>query len=240
MMRPKPHRGQYKIERLRERKAVTIALGFTCIDGVVLAADRQITKEGGLKYEQDKILFGGTISGDMKVDFALAYAGSPDLAKNLLDQIGLSVLGVCNGDVFARSSFENAIRQVLTPKDTRGLETLITFGGPNIRAFMFRTRETRIVSARVDFIGAGDSSVLRYLADLVSVDPPFNLLYGKILAAYLVSVANRYIDGCGFGPDVAFIGMDGNFQRVPKKELDSYSSEFKEVEKGLAHSLSLL
>lgn len=239
MIRPKPHRGQYKIERLRERKAVTIALGFTCVDGVVLAADRQITKEGGLKYEQDKILFGGTIGGNMTVDFALAYAGSPDLAKNLLDQIGFVVLDVCNETVFARSSFENAIRQVLTPKDTKGLETLIIFGGPNIRPFMFRTRETRIVSAKMEFIGVGDSSVLRYLADLVLIDSqPFNLLYGKSLAAYLVSVANRYIDGCGFGPDVAFI--DREFQRVPKKEVDSCAEQFKDMERSLAHALGNL
>jgi 20S proteasome alpha/beta subunit len=238
-MRPKPHRlVRPKFERLRTENSVTIALGMKCLDGVLVAADRQITKEGGLKYQQDKILLGGTIVSKFPMDFALAYAGSPDLAKNLVGKVAEATVRACNEGVFTPTLVQSAIEDVLTAKDTKGLETLIIFGGPNISPFMLRTRETRVVFGKMEYIGAGDSSVLRYLADLIKF--PLPLDRAKILGAYLISAANRYIDGCGFGPDVAFIGTDGEVKRVEKTEIDSYAEEFAELEKALTNTLGLL
>jgi 20S proteasome alpha/beta subunit len=238
-MRPKPHRlVRPKFQRLRTESSVTIALGMKCMDGVLVAADRQITKEGGLKYQQDKILVGGTVVSSFTMDFALAYAGSPDLAKGLLNKVGMATLKVCEGNVFTPSTVQSAIEDVLTIKETRDLETIIIFGGPNISPFMLRTRETRVVFGTMEYIGAGDSSVLRYLADLIKF--PLALERAKIVGAYLISVANRYIDGCGFGPDVAFIGMDGEVKRADKAEIDSYAEEFAELEKALTNTLGLL
>ena len=36
---------------------MTIALGFLCPDGMVLCSDRQITVDGGLKYEKRKFWY---------------------------------------------------------------------------------------------------------------------------------------------------------------------------------------
>ena len=39
-----------RLKPLREESAMTVGVGFQCLDGVVLCADRQITKGGDLKY----------------------------------------------------------------------------------------------------------------------------------------------------------------------------------------------
>ena len=44
-------------------KAVTIGIGFKLHDGIVLAADRQITFEGSHKYQEEKIRLLGKGSG---------------------------------------------------------------------------------------------------------------------------------------------------------------------------------
>jgi len=56
---------------------MTIALGFKSHDGIVLCTDSQITKEGGLKFEGQKIRF--ILSDRWAV--ALAFAGSADLMQ---------------------------------------------------------------------------------------------------------------------------------------------------------------
>ena len=220
---------------------MTIAIGMRCVDGVVIAADRQITKEGGLKYQEDKILDGGTVVGNPTLNFALAYCGSPDLAKNLLERIGEVLLNGCGGIAFLPSAAEAGIRKILTPKETKGLETLIIIGGPKVLPFMLRTRETRIVSAQMECIGVGDSSVIRYLVDLADIRTPISLERCRILCAYMISVANRYIDGCGFGPDLAFIDVRiGEVQRPEKEEIDSYATEFADLERALRNTIGIL
>jgi 20S proteasome alpha/beta subunit len=62
---------------------MTVGIGFQCPDGVVLASDRQITKDGGLKYEEGKF-FRGYYD---EVQCGCTYAGYPANAKNLFDDI---------------------------------------------------------------------------------------------------------------------------------------------------------
>ncbi len=66
---------------------MTIALSFQCQGGVVLAADSQITKEGGLKYNEKKIFdfwyrdFGAV----------MCYAGSPDIMNLVCERMDREV-----------------------------------------------------------------------------------------------------------------------------------------------------
>src|ERR1700740_3854311 len=66
---------------------MTIAAGFYCRDGVVLAADTEITISGGAgKTYSSKML---TISPPLGC--YATYAGSPDVAKELMQELRQSV-----------------------------------------------------------------------------------------------------------------------------------------------------
>jgi 20S proteasome alpha/beta subunit len=47
---PLPTRKPYTPEKPKGAKAMTIAVGFQCSDGIVLCADRQFTATGYYKY----------------------------------------------------------------------------------------------------------------------------------------------------------------------------------------------
>jgi hypothetical protein len=63
----------------RENKAMTIAVGFRCSDGIVLCADSQITARDGLKYNAK------LCPGPVKT----MLARKPSTAKQPLDVINL-------------------------------------------------------------------------------------------------------------------------------------------------------
>jgi 20S proteasome alpha/beta subunit len=62
---------------------MTIAIGMLCSDGIVLAADRQLTLEGGHKYQEQKIF--PIDGGDWKA--VLTYAGSPDFVREVQERL---------------------------------------------------------------------------------------------------------------------------------------------------------
>jgi hypothetical protein len=216
---------------------VTIALGMLCSDGAVLAADRQMTKEGGLKYEEKKYII-SHVKGSIPLDYIFVYCGTPEVAHIFEERIGMALLdGVCSGNMFMPSMVIDNLKSVFGDKESRYIESLIAFGSPHIQPFIVRTKGNRVVRGRRECIGVGDSSVIRYLSDLL----PKTLTVETALpiCAYLVTLGNRYIEGCGFGPDVLFMG---GARRVPmsvsEKEVESYASRFSGFERKLSEGLS--
>src|SRR5579872_5697237 len=62
---------------------MTIAIGMLCSDGIVLAADRQVTLEGHHKYQEQKIF--PIDGGDWMA--VLTYAGSPAFVKEVQQKL---------------------------------------------------------------------------------------------------------------------------------------------------------
>src|ERR1039458_9611374 len=88
-----------KPKRLPVRKAVTIGVGFRCVDGIVLCADNQITWQGSHKayeckirqHRTDEWTLVNTFSGDPEVfksfnekfDEAMPHASNPHTARQI-------------------------------------------------------------------------------------------------------------------------------------------------------------
>jgi hypothetical protein len=90
MIAPKPHPKVFtRPKRLAPRRqAVTIGIGFKCIDGVVLAADQQVTwGESHKSYERK---FRSHSSGD-EWNASFTFSGSPVLFKSFNDKFGESM-----------------------------------------------------------------------------------------------------------------------------------------------------
>jgi hypothetical protein len=211
-----PRRPQLQIfkERLPRRKAVTIALGFLCPDGIVLCSDRQMTDSAaGLKYQKCKLSWTtGMLAPGVHLELASAYAGDPEAAKimrtEIRERLGAEIAKsklVGFQAPKARKALENIFRN----KNAKHLQMLIGIRFYSGELCMFKTSGKKVVEARTEYIGSGDSSALRYLADVLL--PPYipSIFQAQVLGAYLISVANEYVDGCSGGPDFRTLAANG-------------------------------
>jgi hypothetical protein len=197
---------------------VTIALGFLCPDGIVLCSDRQMTDSAaGLKYQKCKLSWmSGLFAPGISFTFASAYAGDPEAVKIMRTEIKERL-----GEEMAKSKLvgfqapkaRKALEKIFNNKHAKHLQMLIGIRFHSGEMCLFKTSGKKVVDARTEYIGSGDSSALRYLADFLLPSYIPSISQAQVLGAYLISVANEYVDGCSGGPDfhtIAGNGMTGD------------------------------
>jgi hypothetical protein len=221
----------------RRLLAMTIGIGFVCSDGIVICSDKQMTGEGGYKYEDSKIT---TSQGD-DVSFIYTYAGDPDAAQMMFEKSKQALQIEMPGCEFDSmdSVAQQTLEKVFRDKQAKGLSTLfgITAHGQH---FLIKTKETKVVKGKAEYIGFGDSSVLRYVCDFL-LPSRLDVDQAQVLASYLVSVAGRYMQYCGERVDHAILHVNGNVGTGTggpwpnQRERYLYCEE--EIEKGLRELL---
>jgi hypothetical protein len=225
---------------LREVNAVTVGIGFQCPDGVVLCADRQITKEDGLKYEEQKV-FVGHHRGGIAVDCACVYAHNPDLARNIFEDFFKSIRGafakVKEKDIFLIDAIQQTLEEVLKSRKGKDMEFLIAFRAEQIgiSPFLMCARGLTVARSQREYIGVGDSSVLRYTGELLE-RTHLSVEQAKAAGIYMVSLANRFIDRCG-GTDVLAMPKGGEVELLSQERIDEYKTVLSKIDKTLATSL---
>ena len=196
------------------RKPVTIGIGIKCTDGIVLSADTLITVPGYHKYYQPKI---STIDFPPSPAHALfTFAGDPELMKTFKDKFidaihrsdfVLSVLAVKDTTEDILQEMEQTILNSLD-RGTGGLQMLCASCVEGCRSLL-RTKESSVHEVDFyDYVGAGDSSLIRYLTDLF-LTQPVSIEIGSLIASYFVSKAKEFVDGCGGDTDLAQLMTDG-------------------------------
>jgi hypothetical protein len=193
---------------------VTIALGFLCPDGIVLCSDRQMTDSAaGLKYQKCKLAWiTGLFAPGIQLSLVSAYAGDPEAVKimrtEIRERLGAEI-AKSRLVGFQAPKARKALEKIFNNKHAKHLQMLIGIRFQSGEMCLFKTLGKKVVEARTEHIGSGDSSALRYLVDLLL--PPFipSIHQAQILGAYLVSVANEYVDGCSGGPDFYTIAANG-------------------------------
>jgi len=213
---------------------MTVGIGFQCPDGVVLCADRQITKGGDLVYEQQKIFEGHWEN----LQCACSYAHHPDIAKNVFEDIFKSLVYVfqrCHRERIALSdALQETLEEVMKKRKDKQTEMLIAFrsetmGMPPI---LFCVRGLIVVQRKREYIGTGDSSVNRFIADLLS-GTELHLQQAKIAAIYMVSLANRYTLFCK-GIDLLVMPRNGRMELLSAEEIEKYGPTLEEMDKTLS------
>jgi 20S proteasome alpha/beta subunit len=190
-------------KRLPKGKAVTISVGFRCEDGIVICADTQITWPQSHKCYECKIYehrtddwtLVNTFSGDPEVvkafnenfDEAMPHASKPHTARQI------------------RKVIESVLSQM---DDVSDLSMLCAVAIPQTEMHLYKT-SAKIVREvdSYDYIGAGDSSLLRYLGSLLTesvVPSGYGSEYAYNLGCYFVLKAKVFIEGCG-GDTTAWI-----------------------------------
>jgi hypothetical protein len=154
---------------------------------------------------------GGMFAG-VHFELASGYAGDPEAANimrtEIKERLG-SEIAKSKLQGFQAPKARKALEKIFSNKNAKHLQMLIGIRFHAGELCLFKTSGKRVVEARTEYIGSGDSSALRYLADFLL--PPYipSIFQAHVLGSYLVSVANQYVDGCSGGPDIFTIAKEG-------------------------------
>jgi len=204
---------------------MTMVVNLRCSNGIVLCADQQITKPGGHKYYEKKIT-SETISGR---EVVFAYSGLPSLALEAREKITkkLSQIYLSEEHLYeiADDVFTNMGRLYADMELQMFISSPAIFEDP--LSFKFDGKGLH-KSENYSFLGAGDSSVIRYLVEML-YSPEMTVESGINLALYLVQKAEDYIDGCGGPIDLGVMDWsDESCRMLPE---DKIEGKLKAMEK---------
>jgi len=225
MIAPKPQRELFtRLKRppARRKPAVTIAIGFKCSDGVVLAADTQITWQDSHKYYERKLRPHFDETRTWNATFT--FAGDPALWKSFNEKFR-DAMALTQTVPVTASRIRDVIETVLQlfdvlHRDPMNLNLLCAVSVPGDTYQLYKTQGHTIHEVHgYEYVGCGDSSILRFLGPLLTAPPPVSLMdqHGYIvrqavtIATYLVMKAKTYVDGCGGDTDVWAMRPDGAF-----------------------------
>ncbi len=221
MIAPKPHRELFPSSKRRlalRSKVVTIGIGFRCRDGIVLSADQQVTWGDSHKAYERKLRCHSSDGWNA----AFTYAGSPVLWNSFNDKFGeaMKLLRKPPTIRIIREMVETILGLFDELKDDPTcLNLLCAVIVPGEDYALFRTEGNVIHSVRdYEYVGCGDSSLLRFLGPLITADPPVAtedqagriVRQAVMMATYLVMKAKTHIDGCGGDTDVLVVRPDGS------------------------------
>jgi hypothetical protein len=182
---------------------VTIGVGFRCDAGIVLCSDTQITWKDRHKAYESKQFYLSGINWTM----ASVYAGDPQLWKSFRDKFNELIKAEVETVKELRDILETALCYFNElDSDPTNLSLLM--------GFVIREKEIKLVKTEgkllsdvytFDYIGCGDSSLLRYLTP-ITADKDRWLTINQALYAgtYWVLQARRWVENCG-GDTEAFV-----------------------------------
>jgi hypothetical protein len=202
-------------QRLPKGRAVSIGIAFRCSDGIVVCADTQITWQRHKDYERKVYHLSG-------IDWTMAsvYAGNPHLMKSFFVKFVELVNARPYGNAATIKEMSEIVGTALCffdelDTDSTALNLLIGFVVPSKEIGLFRT-EGKVISSVLssfDYVGYGDSSVVRYLSRIMADKQEWlNINQALRVGTYWVLQAKRYIEDCGGDTDAFVLGWDGRMQ----------------------------
>ncbi len=187
-------------------KAMTMAAGFVCRDGLVIAADRQFTSDFHT-HQECKL-------SELQWKNGLAiwgYSGSPDKARRVSEELAT----IFNqGTKVMRAEIEGALASVV--KDIKKKEFFgMLFGawteGEEQILFSSSGSEVSVVP-RCEVIGWGDSPLARYLRGLYLRMGQLSVWQASVIGMYFILQGKTYDGKYIGGPTDVFI-IDKNRKR---------------------------
>lgn len=218
-------------------RAVTIAVGFRCVDGIVIASDTQYTR-GPFKTEGPKIF---TVKPPARQDLALLIAGAGHVAfmKRAIEQMESALsscsanLGVNDVKVIIEDELLTFFTKHVYPipsYEGYGFELLIAVWTKQDGFGLFKTTATTISAvATREVIGCG-FDVVEYVLNLLYLSP-ITVEDATFVAVTCVKAAKDYVDYCG-GKTNAWTMKDGPVARikpVPPPEVNAAERHSKDV-----------
>ena len=184
---------------------MTIGIGFKCSDGIVLAAHTQLTAGDSHKIYECKMQ--PHYTDEANVTFA--FAGDRVLWKSFNDKFD-DALGLVPRPLTVhkiKNVIEGLLRhfEVLDTNPTE-LCLLCAIAIPDDGYALCKTEGHALHEVhQYDYVGSGDSLLLRFLGPLLTAPPPvapvdqagYIVRQAVMIAAYLVLKAITFVPGCG-------------------------------------------
>lgn len=205
---PRPLVPHPKIQRLPKGRAMTIGVGFRCDLGVVLCSDTQITWTSRHKAYETKQFYVSGINWTM----ASVYAGDPQLWKSFRDKFKELIKAEVTTIKELRDILEQAICYFSElDSDPTALCLLVGFVIGNKQMSLVKTEGKLISDVEVfDYIGCGDSSLLRYLTPIMADRDRWPTISEALyIGAYWVLQAKRWVEDCGGDTEVFVLHWNG-------------------------------
>jgi 20S proteasome alpha/beta subunit len=197
-------------QRVPQRRAVTIGIGFHCRDGIVLAADQQQTVEGYYKIHSTKL-------GNIVYEGATilwTYSHLPNLVTVMKDGVFAKLPN--DSTQFTVNNIAEAVyKQIAEMKAQYPIEMAD-------QQFLFALscgaalKFIRVSGGIVDephwaCIGVGDSSLVNYIIKVFGWRPPIFMDAGDALtlAVYVIHLAKQFVDRVGGPTDAIILRNDG-------------------------------
>lgn len=196
---------------------MTIGVGFKCSDGIVLCADTQITWSQSHKAYETKIY--GHRQHEWTVAFT--YCGNPTLMKSFNEKFWESMKLVSQpcGVAKIRDVIETVLSFFDILKDhPEELSLLCAIAVPAEIFALYKTERFAIHEVKeYDYVGMGESSILRYLGQLIAQQSGkapygYTVQQASILATYLAMKAKTHMEGCGGESDAWIVHPSGTVE----------------------------
>ncbi len=225
---PKPSR------KIHGAQKMTITLGILANDGIVLAADTEVSWGDTRKTEGTKIALWP------EEGLAIAGAGNVDYIAALSERVHAAVLGVKTADMgLIRRKIQHALvnfhRDHILPWNDPSLDVwlFIALQRKEARVLWVTSKATMrpIVCAA---LGAGSAEADALLAQFFgrAKKPSLNLVTARLMAAYITYVAKDRVPGCGKNTDVVLIadGIAEQLSRSDVNNLEGTVDDFLELQ----------
>jgi 20S proteasome alpha/beta subunit len=215
---------------------VTIAVGFRCNDGIVLAADTQETISGYMKQHE------GKITTCWMGDFSIAIAGA-----GTTDYIETAVAAITRPDELQFDSLlqiEHALRDKLlaffnrhllpwssyAENDRPSVDLLIAVAGPQKTQYhgLFYYTGTSFSHVHRKAIGTGillaNSLISEYFEPLMPLDDATSVV------VFILSKVKEQVDMCGGNTDIVIMKESGEVAFASSKEVLLLEKDYQEFE----------
>lgn len=205
---------------------MTIAVGFRCTDGLVLAADRQVTCEDLLKLYRRKI---GVVDVPHEKVLVIVGAGDTDYFGYLYTEIADNFQGKSLHDIrgLLQEITEDTYKKHIHPYHEQPESVLAAIVGVSVKGegtALFRIHKSIVIDAEpITAIGSG-SILATYLADRFFYKT-LSVEEAKFLAATIGQKVGAYDPYCGSDADVCIIGNNGEHKFVDSSEIGEMQSK---------------
>ncbi len=192
---------------------MTIALGILTSQGVVIAADRQMTVAGYMKLDEGKVSGGGRfIDTCGPISFAIGGAGDSTAMTHLRQGFTSFIQGATRIDDLSDIHRDIARQAAEFHKEhvigTESLAAQMLVGATTRHQKKLWVTDRGVTNEENSFaaIGAGEMYARTILGRLYA---PMNTIGAILLSAYVIHEVNKTIDTCGNGADIFVAGFEG-------------------------------
>ena len=214
---------------------MTVCVGVPFSNGIVLAADTQVTATNYKDYAP-KLGFTGTRS------FCVGMAGSGylDLLNDTIDSLTKHLPTVGGNSIQEiHDKIRNKLTAIYRPhrKDARSqqLLTAICIPPESPRLFVWRTNIPSEEGIAV--IGCGDVELTRFLKSLISAQPQ-TADEALHWALYVVWRAKKFVNGCGGDTGALIVTNDAKVEKVTCPRTQYLETYLETVEQEIAEFTS--